>query len=48
MSIKTGKQIGFFVALTMLLGSVVGIGIFFKNGSVLGAAHQNGTTALLA
>lgn len=48
MSIKTGKKIGFFVALTMLLGSVVGIGIFFKNGSVLGAAHNNGSTALLA
>ena len=48
MSIKTGRKLGFFAALAMLVGSVVGIGIFFKNGSVLGASNNNGTTALLA
>lgn len=46
MSIKIARKIGFFSALTMLVGSVVGIGIFFKNGSVLGAAGHSGTTAI--
>ena len=48
MSIKSGRKLGFFAALAMLIGSVVGIGIFFKNGSVLGAAGNNGATALTA
>ena len=48
MSIKTGRKLGFFAALAMLVGSVVGIGIFFKNGSVLGASDGNGATALTA
>lgn len=33
-SIKKAKQIGFFAAVCMLIGSVVGIGIFFKNNSI--------------
>ncbi|CAC13470.1 AMINO ACID PERMEASE [Mycoplasmopsis pulmonis] len=48
MSEKTFKKVGFFVALSMLLGSVVGIGIFFKNGSVGRAVEHNGTSWLLA
>ena len=48
MSIKSGRKLGFFAALAMLIGSVVGIGIFFKNGSVLGASDGNGATALTA
>lgn len=47
MTQKTGKKIGFFAALTMLVGSIVGIGIFFKNGSIFGATGD-GTTALMA
>jgi amino acid transporter len=35
MSIKTGKKLGFFGALAMLIGSVVGIGIFFKSHGIL-------------
>ncbi|AJQ45550.1 hypothetical protein JM47_03225 [Ureaplasma diversum] len=31
---KKAKQIGFFAAVSMLIGSVVGIGIFFKNNSI--------------
>ncbi|NQZ65677.1 MAG: APC family permease [Mycoplasmatales bacterium] len=48
MSIKEGKKLGFFAALTMLVGSVVGIGIFFKNGSIFRTTDNNGMTTLLA
>ena len=47
LKIKKGKKLGFFAALTMLLGSVVGVGIFFKNGSISNVTHGNGTTWLL-
>lgn len=46
--IKTGKKLGFFAALTMLLGSVVGVGIFFKNIPISKAVNGNGLTWLLA
>ncbi|NQZ29118.1 MAG: amino acid permease [Mycoplasmatales bacterium] len=48
MSIKQGKKLGFFAALTMLVGTVVGIGIFFKNGSISSSTNQDGVTWLLA
>ena len=48
MSIKTGKKLGFIASLTMLIGSVVGIGIFFKSHGVLKANDWNGTGAFLA
>lgn len=35
MSITSAKKIGFFTALSMTLGSVVGIGIFLKNSSII-------------
>ncbi|WP_033161448.1 APC family permease [[Mycoplasma] collis] len=41
------KKIGFFTALAMLIGSVVGVGIFFKNNSVAKAVDNNGITWLL-
>ncbi|CAM9108641.1 APC family permease [Mycoplasma todarodis] len=48
MSIKQGKKLGFFTSLTMLIGTVVGIGIFFKNHSVKAATHGDGVSWLLA
>ncbi|WP_168380667.1 APC family permease [Mycoplasma todarodis] len=48
MSIEQGKKLGFFAALTMLIGTVVGIGIFFKNASVASATNHDGVTWLLA
>lgn len=48
MSIAKTKKLGFFMALTMLLGSVIGIGIFFKNGSVQRAVDGEGWTWLAA
>ncbi|AAT27600.1 APC family permease [[Mycoplasma] mobile] len=42
------KKIGFWSALAVLVGSVVGIGIFFRNGSVATAVEYNGVGWLLA
>ncbi|WP_156930240.1 APC family permease [Mycoplasmopsis lipofaciens] len=41
------KKIGFFFALTMLIGSIVGIGIFFKNAGIRNATQGNGISWLL-
>ncbi|VEU59059.1 APC family permease [Mesomycoplasma neurolyticum] len=46
--LKQTKKFGFFIALTMLIGSVVGIGIFFKNNSVSKATNHDGWTWLMA
>ena len=48
MSRQTGRKIGFFMALAMLVGSVVGIGIFFKSHGVLRSNDQNGIGTLVA
>ncbi|MGY6171807.1 APC family permease [Candidatus Mycoplasma pogonae] len=48
MSQSSTKKIGFFVALTMLLGSVVGIGIFFKNASIAKATDGEGLVWLFS
>ncbi|MBU4692501.1 APC family permease [Mycoplasma zalophi] len=42
------KKIGIFFSIMMMVGSVVGIGIFFKNNSVAEATNHNGITWLLA
>ncbi|WP_326495026.1 APC family permease [Mycoplasmopsis felis] len=42
------KKIGFFLSLMMLIGSVVGIGIFFKNGGISRAVNGDGLSWLLA
>ncbi|BAC44485.1 APC family permease [Malacoplasma penetrans] len=43
MDLATGKKIGFWASLSITLGSVIGIGIFLKNGSVMKAiAESNG------
>ncbi|AJR12205.1 Serine/threonine exchanger SteT [Mesomycoplasma dispar] len=48
MSLKSSRKLGFFAALSMLVGSVVGIGIFFKNNSVANATGHNGYAWLFA
>ncbi|UVD81895.1 amino acid permease [Mycoplasma iguanae] len=48
MTQKSAKKIGFWLALTMLLGSVIGIGIFFKNGSIQRQVDSEGWTWLAA
>lgn len=48
MTQKVAKKIGFWTALAMLAGSIVGVGIFFKNGSIFAATGGNGTATLLA
>ncbi len=48
MSIKKARKIGFWAAISMLIGSVVGIGIFFKNGSISKITEQSGSTWLVA
>lgn len=45
---KTAKNIGFFSALSVLIGSVIGIGIFFKNGSVFASNNYNGIGVLIS
>lgn len=48
MSVKKARKIGFFSALAILIGSVIGIGIFLKNGSVFLANDQNGYGVLIS
>ncbi|CAT05221.1 Serine/threonine exchanger SteT [Mesomycoplasma conjunctivae] len=48
MSSKSARKLGFFAASAMLIGSVVGVGIFFKNGSIARATDSNGIAWLLA
>lgn len=48
MNQSTAKKFGFWSALAMVIGSVVGIGIFFKNKSVYAATDSNGVATLLA
>ena len=45
---KLHKKYGAFVALSMVIGIVIGIGIFFKSGTILKAAGGNPKIALLA
>lgn len=45
---KTSKKIGFFSALSIVVGSIVGIGIFFKNGGVGAIVEGDGVTWLFA
>ena len=48
MSKKKAKKISFFTALTMMVGSIIGIGIFFKNDGILKANDWNGWSTLMS
>lgn len=47
-SVKTARKIGLITSISILVGSVVGIGIFFKNISVFKANGNYGTNVLIA
>ena len=40
-NIKTAKRIGLFAAISVLISSVIGVGIFFKNGAVFANNNDN-------
>lgn len=44
MSQRQAKKIGFFSALSICVGSIVGIGIFLKNAAVGKNVEGNGAT----
>ncbi|WP_391591851.1 putative amino acid permease, GabP family [[Mycoplasma] cavipharyngis] len=48
MNRTTTAKIGFFTLFAMFVGSVIGIGIFLKNGSVFKSSEFNPTSILLA
>ncbi|MCR8613184.1 MAG: amino acid permease, partial [Mycoplasma sp.] len=45
---KNARKLGFFSALAMLVGTVVGIGIFFKNGNILAENNNNAIGTLMS
>ena len=45
---KLEKRYGFTVAISMVVGIVIGIGIFFKAGQILSAAQLNPKIAISA
>jgi hypothetical protein len=46
-SIETTKKIGFMTGLSMLIGSVIGIGIFLKNAGIFSTNQFNPTGIIL-
>ncbi len=48
MSQKKAKKFGLWTAISLIVGSIVGIGIFFKNISIFNSAGGNGIVILLA
>lgn len=47
-NVKTAKKIGLFAAISVLIGSIIGIGIFFKNMTVFGNNNNNGIGVLIS
>lgn len=47
-SVKTAKKIGLFSAISILIGSVIGIGIFFKNNTVFQNNDNNAIGVLIS
>ncbi|MGL5246182.1 MAG: APC family permease [Mycoplasmoidaceae bacterium] len=45
---STTQKIGFFTALSMLMGSVIGIGIFLKNGGIFATNDYNGVGIIIS
>ncbi|CAM9125127.1 APC family permease [Mycoplasma todarodis] len=48
MSQKKAKKFGLWTAISLIIGSIVGIGIFFKNIPIFSSAGGNGVVILLA
>jgi hypothetical protein len=48
MSQKTAGKIGLFGAVSIIIGGMVGTGIFFKNGSVFAGNNFNGIGVILS
>lgn len=48
MEIKKAKKIGLFTAISMLIGSVIGIGIFLRNGGIFKINDYNSIGILLS
>ncbi|MBR2652519.1 hypothetical protein IKE96_04210 [bacterium] len=46
--IKTAKKIGLVTAISVLIGSVIGIGIFFKNNTIFQNNGNNATGVLIS
>lgn len=47
-SVKTAKKIGLFAAISILIGSIIGIGIFFKNNTVFQNNDNNAIGVLIS
>ncbi|MDE6289787.1 MAG: amino acid permease, partial [Ureaplasma sp.] len=47
-SVKTAKKIGLVGSISLMIGSVIGIGIFFKNGSVFDTNNGNAIGILIS
>ncbi len=47
-STHTSKKIGLFTSISLLIGSMVGVGIFFKNGNVFSANAYNAIGVIIA
>ena len=45
---KTAKKIGLIVAINMLIGSIIGVGIFFKNDNIFATNGSNPISILIA
>jgi hypothetical protein len=45
---KTTAKIGLFSSITILISSVIGIGIFFKNKSILNNNNGDGVLVLVS
>lgn len=45
---RTARKIGLFSAISLLIGSIIGIGIFFKNGNIFTTNDNNAIGILVA
>jgi amino acid transporter len=48
MSNKTAGKIGLFGAMSVIIGGIIGIGIFFKNNNIFHNNNNNATGILLS
>lgn len=47
-SVKTTRKIGLWTSISILIGSIIGIGIFFKNASIFNANNGYGINVLIS